>query len=128
MIIFLDDNEIRQARTKSMLPSIVQTRTADETIEAIKKAGRIDYLFLDHDLGGEIYVDSSKQNTGMTVAKWLSNNKKDIGLIVIHSFNHDGAYNMLSVLIGAGYTVTKMTFMSHGFDDLIGSIQKGMEK
>lgn len=57
-----------------------------------------DYYFLDHDLGGEIYVDSNYHNTGFQFAKFLA--EQDLGKcqIVVHSLNPVGARNMLEVL------------------------------
>ena len=115
--LFLDDDERRQMMMKSALPCVKQTWTADETIEAIKAADRIDWLFLDHDLGGKIYVGSNAHDTGMTVAKWLARNQQDIGTIVIHTFNPAGAKNMGNELKGK-YSVRVCPFLSKLFTDL----------
>jgi hypothetical protein len=42
---------------------------------------------LDHDLGGEIYVDTNYSNTGSEVVRWIEKNKPDIKEIVVHSYN-----------------------------------------
>jgi hypothetical protein len=107
VVIFLDDDENRQRLMKSMLPCIIQTRTADETIAAIEAESRVDYLFLDHDLGGEIFVDSEEHNTGMTVAKWLVDNKRNIGTIIIHTYNHPAGQNMFFRLNNFYLTITE---------------------
>jgi len=120
-VIFLDDNEERQKKMKSMLPCIKQTYTADETIEAIKENEEIDYLFLDHDLGGEIYVDSKEHNTGMTVAKWIAENEWNISMIIVHSFNPVGAKNMYDEMVGK-YNVQMCRFISHEFITLVEGI------
>jgi CheY-like chemotaxis protein len=91
-VLFLDDDPVRQKTMKAMLPCIKQVYTADEAIEALS-VGDYSEIFLDHDLGGEVYVDSEEYNTGMTVAKWLAKNKRD-ATIVIHSHNPAGARNM----------------------------------
>lgn len=119
--LFLDDNEQRQARMRSALPSIIQARTADEAIDAIKLKDQIAHLFLDHDLGGEIYVDSNWHNTGMTVAKWLIKNKRDINKIIIHSFNPAGVSNMYNVLKDK-YNVVVLPFLSRDFCEYVVNI------
>jgi len=54
-----------------------------------------DLIFLDHDLGGDVYVDSEEKNTGNQFAKWLCQSKslKDTP-IIIHSLNYYGVQNM----------------------------------
>jgi len=46
--------------------------TAKETIEKLSSE-KWDYVFLDHDLGGQTYVPSGP-GTGYEVAQWISNN------------------------------------------------------
>ena len=57
----------------------------------------IDLYFLDHDLGGDVYVDCEVYNTGSTLAKYMG--KMIIqGRIIIHSMNYIGAMNMMVYL------------------------------
>lgn len=123
-VIFLDDDEYRQESAKSQMPFIHQTRTAEETIRAIQESDIVDYLFLDHDLGGEIYVDSSNKNTGAEVARWIQSNKPKIKNIIIHTFNPAGRKNMLSSL--EGYVVYASPFGGSMFQSLVESINKGV--
>jgi CheY-like chemotaxis protein len=95
-VLFLDDDPTRQKAMKAMLPGITQVYTADGAIKALS-AGDYSEIFLDHDLGGKVYVDSKEYNTGMTVAKWLTKHKQD-ATIVIHSYNAAGARNMAVAL------------------------------
>ena len=56
-----------------------------------------DLICLDHDLGGEAFVDSNYYNTGYTLAKFiLENNIKS--KVVIHSLNPVGAKNIKFIL------------------------------
>jgi CheY-like chemotaxis protein len=84
-----------------------------EAIEAIKlleQSLEYDFFFLDHDLGGQIFVDTKELNTGSTVAEFLKD--KDIkGDIVIHSFNNIGASNMLGFLPNAYYVPFNIEFL-----------------
>lgn len=95
-VLFLDDNPARHKAMKAMLPCITQVYTADGAIEALSTCNYSE-IFLDHDLGGKVYVDSEEYNTGMTVAKWLAKNKRD-ATVVIHSYNPVGARNMAVAL------------------------------
>jgi len=52
-----------------------------------------DLIFLDHDLGDEVYVDSSS-NTGDAVAQALQFLGNKGGNVVIHTLNPIGAVNM----------------------------------
>lgn len=55
-------------------------------------------MFLDHDLDGEIYVDSFKENTGYRLAEWIYKNGKTYNKIIIHSLNQIGVDNMFYML------------------------------
>ena len=57
----------------------------------------IDYIFLDHDLGGRVFVNSNDENCGVRVAEFI----KEKGIksnIVLHTENVVGAYNMKAIL------------------------------
>ena len=57
-----------------------------------------DVLFLDHDLGGEVYVPSGP-GTGYEVAEWLSKNPDRMPeRVILHSYNDIGRANMKRVL------------------------------
>lgn len=59
----------------------------------------IDMIFLDHDLGGEIYVDSNDHNTGYTMAKKIKEIYGDnYPQTIVHSMNPSGVKNILEVL------------------------------
>jgi CheY-like chemotaxis protein len=62
-----------------------------------------DLIFLDHDLGGQTYVDSDEGNTGYQFVKWLKENDPQWKerSYVVHSLNPSGADNMLAELEGA---------------------------
>ena len=98
-ILILDDDITRLDIFKKNLigHSVVCVMTAQETIQ--KLSDEIwDYVFLDHDLGGKMYVPSGI-GTGYEVAKWLSENAdRKPKKIIIHSFNEPGRKNMQNVL------------------------------
>jgi DNA polymerase III delta subunit len=55
-------------------------------------------MFLDHDLGDQVYVDSNEQNTGYQFAKFIIEKDLSKSFIIIHSLNPYGAENIKSVL------------------------------
>lgn len=110
-LLFLDDDPERQKKFRSNCPwsTIVST-----TIEAIDKLRQEQFrvVCLDHDLGGEIMVDSDREDTGMEVVRWIVNNKPAIDLIIVHSLNYNGAICMESALNHHKYKVIRIPFTS----------------
>ena len=78
---------------------IIWKKTAKEAIDFLKdNFNDMDYVFLDHDLGGKSFVSSSKENTGYTVALFISQNFDDFRKVIIHTMNPAGATNMKNIL------------------------------
>lgn len=111
-IIFLDDNHQRWYRFKDKVSDAVRAETADECIHLIRDSIKIDWLFLDHDLGGEAYVNSTREDCGMEVVRFLcaDNLTKMISNIVVHSHNTVAALEMYNKLKDAGYNVKLVPF------------------
>lgn len=111
-IIFLDDNHQRWYRFKDKVSDAVRAETADECIHLIRDSIKIDWLFLDHDLGGEAYVNSTREDCGMEVVRFLcaDNLTKTISNIVVHSHNTVAALEMYNKLKDAGYNVKLVPF------------------
>lgn len=58
-----------------------------------------DVIFLDHDLGDRVFVNSDDENTGYQVAKYIrANPKNHMTPVIVHSWNPEGAANIVSVL------------------------------
>jgi len=98
-VLVLDDDHSRLAafRRKFIGHDVTCVETASGAIESLF-TNRFDAVFLDHDLGGEIMVDS-KEGTGYEVALWLQANPDYAPeQIFIHSFNPVGAANMGAIL------------------------------
>jgi hypothetical protein len=55
-----------------------------------------DIVSLDHDLGGQVYVDSAMENTGMGFVRWLTalDVESPVGRYYVHSYNPVGADKM----------------------------------
>lgn len=111
-IIFLDDNHQRWYSFKDKVSNAVRAETADECIRLIRDSIKIDWLFLDHDLGGEAYVNSAREDCGMEVVRFLckDNLTKTISNIVVHSHNTVAALEMYNKLKDAGYNVKLVPF------------------
>ena len=103
-ILILDDDLDRQKKFQKALyraDRLGQVTTASNCIWMLQ-AEHWDCLFLDHDLGGETYVDSNNPNTGYQVARFLYVHP-DLKpkRIIIHSLNAVGAKAMQDLLPGS---------------------------
>jgi CheY-like chemotaxis protein len=102
-ILFLDDDSIRirQARIDFVKDELSVAETAGQAIRMLEKNSPYDLASLDHDLGGNIYCPSDEVS-GFAVAEYISKMHKEKmpKQVVVHSFNHDGAANMMQVLQG----------------------------
>jgi len=104
MIIFLDDDKQRCRAFKRFAgcPSTI-VHTAQDCIKAIQETDDISILFLDHDLGGEVYVNSAREDCGMEVVRWIVANNPPIRTIIVHSLNAPAAQSMVVALKRAQY-------------------------
>lgn len=108
-VLFLDDDLTRCVHFNNRRKDAVQVHTAEDCIKQLA-AQRWDEVHLDHDLGGEVMVDSSLPNTGMEVVRWIVANDPDIACIVIHTHNTVAAPIMVTDLSAAGYRVMRIPF------------------
>lgn len=124
-IIFLDDSNQRWYKFQSKVPNSFRAETANECIALIDNSPVVDWLFLDHDLGGEAYVDSSREDCGMEVVRYLCKNTrtKSIKNIVVHSHNTVAAEEMYKRLKETGYNTKLVPFYN-----LIEAIEFNPEK
>ena len=68
--LFLDDDPARAAVFTARHPDACWVETAPACLE--KLAERWDEVHLDHDLGGEHFVESTRPDCGMEVVRWLT--------------------------------------------------------
>jgi hypothetical protein len=105
-VFILEDDEERIDWFKKNL--VCDLTIATDISEKDKFEPPYDILFLDHDLGNEIYVPIDAENTGstfcLTIIKSILN--KDTK-IIIHSLNTGGAENMMRILQKSGFTNVK---------------------
>jgi hypothetical protein len=100
-ILILEDNPIRQEKFKNLFKN--QELFIFDNVEDAYNACLINdfqVAFLDHDLGGKIWVNSNEENTGYQfVKKLIENNLQNKMLSYIHSMNPIGANRMLNYLL-----------------------------
>jgi CheY-like chemotaxis protein len=103
-LFILDDQKVRHElfELKYQGHDITAALTAKEAIDILRN-NQFDYIFLDHDLGGQAFV-ASEEGTGYEVAEWISQHPEfQTSYIIIHSFNPAGCANMYNVLAGKGF-------------------------
>lgn len=86
---------------------------AESCAEAIEKfAPPYAVMSLDHDLGGKVFVNSAEENTGAGFCRWLPEKAPDMWspVVVVHSYNPDGARTMMRTLAGKGYKAIQQPF------------------
>ena len=110
--LFLDDSDLRCRPYLSANPWATIARTAAEAIAALGREP-FDVVSLDHDLGGQAYVDSSEPETGMEVVRWIVANRPVIPSVIVHSLNEKAAERMVQALKEAGYAVVREPFGLH---------------
>lgn len=108
-ILVLDDASERLVQFTekfAMVDTLILTTTAEDCIDQLKLQ-RFHTVCLDHDLGGKVMVNSGP-GTGYEVTEWIANNcggplarYQAPSLVVVHSFNPDGAKNMVTTLTKA---------------------------
>ena len=112
-ILILDDDNHRHKlfAQKYATEDLTHVHTSYDAIEVLKST-EFDYVFLDHDLGGEIYVESGP-GTGYEVAEWISNNpeRKPSQMVILHSLNPPGRKNMCNILKSKGVEVMESPFL-----------------
>ena len=98
-VLILEDDYLRHKVFKENLIGHVYTIcTTTKSLIQNLETDIWDYLFLDHDLNGQVYVPSGK-DTGYEVAEWIVDHpERRPKRIIIHSFNEEGVENMSKLL------------------------------
>lgn len=101
-ILIVEDNYIRIKWFELKLQAFCELTVCEDAKSGIDKilTEKFDLIFLDHDLGGLVYVQSDENNTGYQVSKNIPKSINDNSEIIIHSLNPVGVSNMMSVLKG----------------------------
>lgn len=105
-IFILEDNEHRNKFFRTYLPAlypeaeIVMHEEAAYAMNALEPGSHWDIIFLDHDLGGMVYVQSEDPNTGFQVAKHIAANNITYNQCIVHTQNPVGGKNISNALGG----------------------------
>lgn len=86
---------------------------------AAMKGEAFDMVFLDHDLGGEVFVDSSREDCGMEVVRFMEEHKPSAGRVVVHTMNPAAGQQMEQALVAAGYWTRRAAFGSERFQSYV---------
>jgi CheY-like chemotaxis protein len=106
-ILVLEDDANRIEVFREVLGgkhAVSYVETAHDCIELLERE-KFDILFLDHDLGGLVYVSEANTNTGSEVVRWLKLHIQDLNpYIIVHSHNHVAAERMEQDLKRAAFS------------------------
>ena len=112
-MLVLDDEEDRIVHFRSRFPH-ADLRWVDNVPECIESLGQAwDVIRLDHDLGGEVFVNSARADSGMEVVRYIVNNQPEHlreTVFIVHSRHERAAIKMVEELQAAGYDCTYMPF------------------
>ena len=112
-VLFLDDDPWRADFFLADHPEAVWVETAAGCIARL--AEHWDEVHLDHDLGGEHYVEVTRDDCGMEVVRWLCLQPRphlEGTRFTIHSHNPNAAVMMGLQLMVSGFTVDLRPFGS----------------
>lgn len=73
---------------------VVYTDDVDIAIRELRR-NKFDLIFLDHDLNGKVFVDSTVEKTGFHVISCLKESINEETQVIVHSMNPEGASNMV---------------------------------
>lgn len=112
--LFLDDDPARADAFLDKFPDAHWVETAADCIAALAEQAW-DEIHLDHDLEGEWFVDSERDDCGMEVVRWLTSEPRShlmAAKFVVHTHNQNAAMVMVTQLGLAGYYVLEQPFGS----------------
>jgi len=119
VIVFLDDDPARAATAFQRMNDHDRQRTfwvstVPETLDMLENyRERLDLVSLDHDLGGNTYVNAARDDCGTEVVRWLEKRNPEHYAhvrFIIHSWNIKAAEKMTIRLYEAGYRVIMCPF------------------
>mgnify|MGYP000574531471 CR=1 FL=1 len=105
IFVLEDDPERQAAFRKNLIPANVYIAESAEKAKQLLESGIYDVWFLDHDLGGKVFVSSDPEgDNGYAVAKWAAGKLKegnDVAkpmFVIVHSLNPAGSTNIRAAL------------------------------
>jgi len=109
--LFLDDDPIRGEIFLAEYPDAVWARTTEECLARLSEPW--DEVHLDHDLGGEVFVDHERDDCGMAIVRWLCAQPRPhlkTTRFFVHTHNLNAACLMVLQLQLLGYDVQVRPF------------------
>jgi hypothetical protein len=103
-VLFLDDDPIRASIFLEDYPEAVWVQTAEECIARLAECW--DEIHLDHDLGGEVFVDMERDDCGMAVVRWLCLEPRPHlkrARFFVHSHNASASWMMVMQMLTSGF-------------------------
>jgi hypothetical protein len=128
--LVLEDSMERVKLFKKYDLKLVHVEHVKDCIEQIELAEVIETLWLDHDLGGQIYVKSESKDCGFEVVRYLQkhDHKAKIKQIHVHSHNGYAAPYMTQDLQAAGYNVRQYPFHQFKLNFELSNIKQREQK
>jgi hypothetical protein len=112
--LFLDDDPARAEAFLSQNPQAVWVETVADCI--VRLAETWDEVHLDHDLGGQTFVDTNDSDCGMEVIRWICTEPRAHlreTAFVVHTHNSVAGLLMVLQMRSSGY---KAEFRPFGFN------------
>jgi hypothetical protein len=103
-VLFLDDDPVRAESFLSENPQAIWVQTVEECLARLGETW--DEVHLDHDLGGEVFVDMNKTDCGMEVIRWLCKERRDhlnSTRFFVHTHNSVAGLLMVLQMQSTGY-------------------------
>ena len=119
-ILFLDDDPDRAEVFLAEVPHAVWVSTVEDCVRRLDEQ-EWDEVHLDHDLGGETFVDCGREDCGMEVVRWLCLEPHpylEATRFYVHSHNAGAADLMVMQLQVAGFQVEARPFGHSSAADL----------
>jgi hypothetical protein len=122
VVLFMDDDPMRALRlydwlTPEEIAKTVWTKDVTETLTVLRDYPELlERVSLDHDMTGETYVDSRRNDCGMEVVRWLENIPTEKRYkffhtkFVVHTHNEKAARQMVERMKAIGLHVTYEPF------------------
>jgi hypothetical protein len=103
-VLFLDDDPACADSFLSENPEAIWVQTVEECLGRLAEAW--DEVHLDHDLGGQVFVDTNKTDCGMEVIRWLCKERRDhlsATRFFVHTHNSLAGILMVLQMQSSGY-------------------------
>ncbi len=109
--LFLDDDPARAESFLALHPDAAWVQTVEDCVARLAESW--DEIHLDHDLGGETFVDSARDDCGMAVVRWIAAEPREHlhrARFIVHSHNMLAAMEMTQGLRALGFRVETRPF------------------